>query len=77
MKMFYKLGARTMQFMQLSSSLIFSENRGMFPSSLLAGCITETITKTCLFKYTEKLIAEKLKIFRQKIQIFFIFLLKT
>ena len=35
------------------------------------------ITKTCLFKYTEKLITEKLKIFRQKIQIFFIFLLKT
>ena len=34
-------------------------------------------TKTCLFKYTEKLITEKLKIFRQKIQIFFIFLLKT
>ena len=37
----------------------------------------EYITKTCLFKYTEKLITEKLKIFRQKIQIFFIFLLKT
>ena len=35
------------------------------------------ITKTCLFKYTEKLITEKSKIFRQKIQIFFIFLLKT
>ena len=35
------------------------------------------ITKTCLFKYTEKLITEKLKIFRQKIQIFFMFLLKT
>ena len=35
------------------------------------------ITKTCLFNYTEKLITEKLKIFRQKIQIFFIFLLKT
>ena len=34
------------------------------------------ITKTCLFKYTEKLITEKLKIFRQK-KIFFIFLLKT
>ena len=29
------------------------------------------ITKTRLFKYTEKLITEKLKIFRQKIQIFF------
>ena len=29
------------------------------------------ITKTCLFKYTDKLIIEKLKIFRQKIQIFF------
>ena len=28
------------------------------------------ITKTYLFKYTEKLITEKLKIFRQKIQIF-------
>ena len=39
----------------------------------------QAITKTCLFKYmyTEKLITEKLKIFRQKIQIFFIFLLKT
>ena len=35
------------------------------------------ITKTCLFKYTEKLITEKLQIFRQKIQIFFLFLLKT
>ena len=35
------------------------------------------IMKTCLFKYTEKLITETLKIFRQKIQIFFIFLLKT
>ena len=30
-----------------------------------------------LFKYTEKLITVKLKIFRRKIQIFFIFLLKT
>ena len=29
------------------------------------------ITKTRLFKYTEKLITEKSKIFRQKIQIFF------
>ena len=38
---------------------------------------TDYITKTCLFKYTEKLITEKLKIFRQKIQIFFIFLLKN
>ena len=36
-----------------------------------------SITKTCLFKYTEKLITEKLKIFRQKIQIFFIFLLRN
>ena len=35
------------------------------------------ISKTYLFKYTEKLITEKLKIFKQKIQIFFIFLLKT
>ena len=35
------------------------------------------IMKTCLFKYTEKLITEKLKIFRQKIQIFFIFLLEN
>ena len=35
------------------------------------------ITKTRLFKYTEKLITEKLKIFRQKIEKFFIFLLKT
>ena len=35
------------------------------------------ITKTYLFKYTEKLITEKLKIFRQKIQVFFIFLLKN
>ena len=35
------------------------------------------ITKTCLFKYTEKLITKKLNFFRQKIQIFFIFLLKT
>ena len=39
--------------------------------------VSRFITKTCLFKYTEKLITEKLKIFRQKIQIFFIFLLKT
>ena len=39
--------------------------------------ISFPITKTRLFKYTEKLITEKLKIFRQKIQIFFIFLLKT
>ena len=35
------------------------------------------ITKTRLFKYTEKLITVKSKIFRQKIQIVFIFLLKT
>ena len=35
------------------------------------------ITKTYLSKYTEKLITEKLKIFRQKNQIFFIFLLKN
>ena len=35
------------------------------------------ITKTRLFKYTEKLITEKLKIFRQKIQIYFVFQLKT
>ena len=40
-------------------------------------CAFCAITKTCLFKYTEKLITEKLKIFRQKIQIFFIFLLKN
>ena len=39
--------------------------------------IYNSITKTRLFKYTEKLITEKLKIFRQKIQIFFAFLLKT
>ena len=35
------------------------------------------ITETLLFKYTENFTTEKLKIFRQKIQIFFIFLLKT
>ena len=28
--------------------------------------INNSITKTCLFKYTEKFITEKLKIFRQK-----------
>ena len=28
--------------------------------------IADTITKTCLFKYTEKLITKKLKIFRKK-----------
>ena len=44
---------------------------------ILVDKIPACITKTCLFKYTEKLITEKLKIFRQKIQIFFIFLLKT
>ena len=40
-------------------------------------CLLGPITKTRLFKYIEKLITEKMKIFRQKIQIFFIFLLKT
>ena len=39
--------------------------------------VASDITKTRLFKYTEKLITEKLKIFRQKIQIFFVLLLKT
>ena len=34
-------------------------------------CLTAYITKKCLFKYTEKLITEKLKNFRQNIQIFF------
>ena len=33
--------------------------------------IVSVITKTCLFKYTEKLITENFKIFRQKNQIFF------
>ena len=35
------------------------------------------ITKTPLFKYTENFYHEKLKIFRKKILIFFIFLLRT
>ena len=46
-------------------------------STILSEFKLRYITKTYLFKYTEKFITEKLKIFRQKIQIFFIFLLKT
>ena len=34
-------------------------------------------TKTCLFKYTENFTTQKMKIFRYKILIFFIFLLKA
>ena len=37
----------------------------------------ETITKTCLFKYTENLTTQKNENFQVKILIFFIFLLKT
>ena len=57
-------------------ALIDEEVRGDFAGQP-HGTPAAFITKTCLFKYTEKLITEKLKIFRQKIQIFFIFLLKT
>ena len=36
-----------------------------------------SLRKHSVFKYTENFTTEKSKIFRQKIQIFFIFLLKT
>ena len=41
------------------------------------GNITLDITKTRLFKYTENFTTKKWQFFRQKILIFFIFLLKT
>ena len=50
-----------------SKDLVFYAN----VSNLICSEFLHNITKTCLFKFTEKLITKKLKIFREKIQIFF------